>query len=258
MNYYILNGVPERKQGLEKHLKDRGILDVFNVHFVTDYTKDDQFVLWVHEFYSPHVSVGGVSGFIKLCKILDMFIETGHAHCMISDDDVVFIKDWKTHFDKIQFGFFNCMSLGVNFHVLPDGTQKFTGNIGGCECSVVSREFAQFFLRNIDFRQAADIVVSAMLISRNEPLVITPICQQTSILEVRNNNNGATRYEKDWITFIKTYKPSGLVYDQLVREFTEYSVMKHAVEDDFEKRFGIRISINNKQYIIDRFRLIRI
>lgn len=255
MHYYILNGVSERKERLEKHLKDVGVIENFNVHWITDFKKNHPFIEFVHDFYAEHVSVEGISGFVKLCEILKMGLETGESHFMISDDDVVFIKNWKEHFDKFHFGFINVIGLGVNFHLLPDGKTKFTGNIGGCECSIVSREFAQFFLNNIDFRQAPDIVVSGIILHHKLPLVVTPICQQTSFLENKSSiSHNSTKYEIDWITFTNTYKPSGINYEQMKKEFDLYKHMRKTVENDFEECFGIRIPIYNKRYIIERFK----
>jgi hypothetical protein len=255
MHYYINNGVPERRERLDKHLKERGIFDNFQVHWVTEFPKDDPFAEWIHDFHAEHVSHGGLSGFVKLCEIFKMGLETGDSHFMISDDDVVFIKDWKKHFDSLNLGFINIISLGVNFHLLPDGITKLTGNVGGMECIIVSKEFATFFINNIDFRQATDIVISGIMIHHNVPLAITPICQQTSFLENKSTlDHSLTKYEKDWVTFVKTYRPSGLKYSDMIHDFTVYSQMRDVVENDFEKCFGIRIPIYNKRYIIERFK----
>lgn len=255
MHYYINNGVLERRTRLEKHLKENGVFDNFKVHWVTDFKKDHPFVEFLHDFCAEHVSVEGLSGFVKFCENLKMGLETGDSHFMISDDDVVFIKNWKEYFDSMKLGFVNVIGIGVNFHLLPDGKTVFTGNIGGCECIVVSKEFAQFFLNNIDFRQAVDIVISGIILHHKLPLVITTICQQTSFLEKKSSLcHNSTKYELDWITFVNTYKPSGIKYKQIETEFILYTHMRKTVEDDFEKCFGIRIPIYNKRYIIERFK----
>lgn len=255
MHYYILNGLPERRERLENHLRETGILDNFEVHWVTDFKKDHPFVEFLHDFHAEHVSIEGLSGFVKLCEILKMGLETGDSHFMISDDDVVFVKKWKEYFDSMKFGFIDILGIGVNFHLLPNGKTIFTGNIGGCECSVVSREFAQFFLNNIDFRQASDIVVSGMILYHKLPLIVTPICQQTSFLEKKSSMcHSSTKYELDWITFVNTYNPTGLKYEQIGKDFVMYSHMRRVIEDDFEKCFGIRIPIYNKRYIFERFK----
>jgi len=255
MHYYIVNGVLERRKKLEKHFKEVGINDTFKVHWITDFPKDDPYVEWIHDFHAEHVSHGALSGFVKLCEILKMGLETGESHFMISDDDVVFVKDWKKHFDLLNLCFINVIGIGVNFHLLPDGITKFTGNVGGMECSVVSKEFATFFLNNIDFRQASDIVISGMMVHHNVPLAISPICQQTSFIENKSTlDHSLTKYKTDWITFVTTYKPTGLKYSQMKNDFTFYSRMRNDVECDFEKCFGIRIPIYNKRYIIERFK----
>lgn len=255
MHYYILNGVPERREPLEKHLRENGIFDNFDVHWITDFKNDHPFVEFLHDFHAEHVSVEGISGFVKLCEILKMGLDTGDSHFMISDDDVVFIKNWKEYFCSMKLNFVNSLGIGVNFHILPNGKPVHTGNIGGCECSVVSREFAQFFLNNIDFRQATDIVISGIILYHKLLLVITPICQQTSFLEKKSTlQHNSTTYKIDWITFVNTYKPTGLKYEQIEREFAVYMHMRKIIEDDFEKCFGIRIPIYNKRYIIERFK----
>ena len=87
------------------------------------------------------------------------------------------------------------------------------------------------------------------------PLVITPVCQQTSFLENKSSlGHVSTKYELDWITFVNTYRPTGLKYETLKKECELFLHMKSVVEDDFEKCFGIRIPIYEKRYIIERFK----
>jgi hypothetical protein len=252
MHIYVINGIQERRKRLETHFSDVGVNDV---HWINKFTKDDPFVEWVHDFHAEHISHKSIAGYFNFCEAFLSGVESGESHFMVANDDVVFIKDWKNHFDSLRLDFINIISIGVNFHLLPDGITKFTGNVGGMECIIVSKEFATFFLNNIDFRQATDIVISGMMIHHNVPLTITPICQQTSFLENKSTlDHSLTKYEKDWITFVKTYRPTGTSYQQMKNDFTIYSQMRDVVENDFEKCFGIRIPIYNKRYIIERFK----
>ncbi len=259
MKYYIVHGVPSRRERLETHLRERGVHDYFeDVIWVTDFPHDDPFVHWIQYTVARNVSKKALSGFIKFCTVLRMFLaDETNEYAVSSDDDVVFIKEWKERLEDADTDkFFTCLALGVNFHMLPDGKTKFTGNIGGCECIMISKKFAKFFLDNIDFRQATDIVISGMLLHHKLPLEITPICQQTSFLENNTSTieHGETKYETDWITFVTTYTPSGLSYFELLSEYEKFKQKKATVEQDFKDKFGINIDIWEVRYIYERFK----
>lgn len=258
MKFYIISGLPERRERLKNHLKEVGVTDNFDIEWICEHQKDDPFVEWIRDFCAEHISHRTIAGFLNLCECFKRGVDSNESHFIVSNDDVVFINNWKEHFDKLKLDFINVISLGVNFHLLPDGVTKMTGNVGGMECIVVSKEFAEFFLNNIDFGQATDIVMSAIMVYHKVPLAITPICQQTSFLENKSlMDHSSTKYENDWIKFVQTYKPTRVTYRELYNNFTLYSKMRDVVERDFEERFGISISIHNKRYIIERFHAIK-
>lgn len=138
---------------------------------------------------------------------------------MCADDDVVFPKDWKERVEKIQLRPINMICLGVNYHVHPDSGYTVTGNVGGMECMIVHRDFAKFIVNNIDFSQAIDIVISGMMVYHGIPLAITPICQQTSLIECSTTTGAPCVYPKNWIEYVQTYRPSGFTFSSLLDEF---------------------------------------
>ena len=254
MKAFIVNGVEKRSKHVKEYYKDVGVYDYFeNIEVLNTYKHDDFFIEWVHEVLAPHVSKHTLAGYFNWCDCMIRGME--YDHFVIIQDDVVFPKEWKTYFDNIKPGFFECVSIGVNFHILPDGKKTVTGNIGGCECVIVSKEFADFFLNNIDFRQASDIVTSAILLLKGHRLEITAICQQTSFLEKQSSslNHQETKYEKQWIEFVNTYKPTNLSIFKIKHEFQEFLKIKKIVEVDFLKTFGVNIDIHNIRYIIERY-----
>jgi hypothetical protein len=243
MKLYVINGVPSRREKLERHLKSVGFDEIV---WKTNLTVDDPYVKWLNLTYCRHMSIGHCSG---LAKNLEIFEEVSSDYLMIVNDDVVFPKDWKYRVDKLEKKDVNVISLGVNYHVHPDSGLTFTGNVGGMECIILSRRFIEFFLNNIDFNQAIDIVIGAMMCYLRIPLEITPICQQTSILENNSSTGRAPVFEKDWITYTREYKPSGLRYSHIKEEFRKFMIMKNKVEEDFKNRFNFECDIWNIDYI---------
>ena len=251
MKLYINNGVPSRREKLENHLKNVGFDGeiCWNTHF----TVDDPYVKWLHSTYCRHMSIGSISG---LVKHIDSFYNCKDDYQMFADDDVLFPIDWKAKLGTLKKKDVNVISLGVNYHVHPDSGLTFTGNIGGMECFILSKQFIEFFLNNIDFGQAFDIVIGAMMCHLNIPLEITPICQQTSILEHTTSTGKPTVFEKDWKTYTREYKPSGLKYSHIKEEFQKFMIVKNKVEEDLKDRFNVTCDIWNLEYIYTRYSII--
>lgn len=254
MHLFVCNGVKSRRKQLETHFVERGIYDFFeSVHFFDDFSPEHPYVKWFHKFVTPHMSLYEISGLVKHMEMLQTAVEMDLEEFVTVDDDVVFIENWKDGF-SLPFDFYECMALGVNYHVMPGPYKVETGNIGGCECNRISKKFAQFILDNIDFRQATDILYSAVLAYHKKPLCIVPVCQQTSIL---GNQVPKTTYEIDWKTFIQTYRPNGVKYTDIKSKYKDFMMMKAVVDEDFERRFNQKYDIWNVEYIYLRYRNIR-
>jgi hypothetical protein len=213
MKLIINHGRPERRTRLEKHLKERGITDVI---FNDMYPPSDPFVQWLHTTHCTHMSLESISG---IAKGLHTLMTLDEEFVMCADDDVVFPKDWKERVEKIHLLPINIVCLGVNYHIHPESGYTFTGNVGGMECIIVHRDMATFIANNVDFSQAPDIVISAIMVQHGIPLAITPICQQTSLIENASSTGEPARYPKTWVEYIQTYRPSGLTFSSLLRDF---------------------------------------
>jgi hypothetical protein len=208
----------ERRPGLEKHLKDRGFMDV---EWITDYSTDHSYVRWLHKRLGEKASLAHISGLIKG---LEMFRKVARDTSNTKwfwkgDDDIRFIKHW----DKVQHVpderlMYVNLSIGVNFGILPDGKPRLIGNNGGAEVFCFTREFAQLFLDNIDIRQSGDILIHAFMNHIGHPLVCVPIAHQTSLLETKTSSLVIDNKLTPWIDFLKNFKPTGVRYEDLRNE----------------------------------------
>ena len=146
--------------------------------------------------------------------------------------------------------------MGVNYHIPYGEKLTYTGNVGGLECYIMSREFAQFILDNIDFNQCVDIVIGAIMIRMGMKLEVTPLCHQTSLLTYKQSTHQGGNYPKNWVDYTNTYKPSGLKYSQLKKEFQKFMSKKQAVEKQYKDLFDTDIDIWNIDYIEKQYSVI--
>ena len=201
-----------RRPVLEEHLAERGFTDV---EWITDYDVNHPYVKWMHHALGETCSLAHISG---LVKGLEMFRRAVHDKTDTKwfwkgDDDIVFIRDWDVKLpDKLWYV---NMSVGVNFHFLPDGKPKSCENNGGAEVFCFTREFAQLFLDNVDVRQTGDIVVHGLLRSIKHPLIHMPVAQQTSLLEPKKSTLEFQSQLQDWKEYIREFKPTGVKYEEL-------------------------------------------
>ena len=250
---FVKSGHKDRRVKLDSHFADRGVYDFFqDVFWISDYPPTDPFVIWLQKTRLQKFSREQISGLVKTYFICKMIVDSASDddRFMHVDDDVCFIKDWVYGLPK-NFDFVQVTSLGVNYHTKPGTQFVITGNIGGCESIVFTKKFAQFFLDNVDMSgQAQDILIGAMMVYHGLLLGVTPICQQTSIIE--DVTKELPKYEKDWITFTRTYKPSGVKFDNILKEYRDFMENKKKVEDEFYEMYGIRVDIWNIEYIQQR------
>jgi len=155
---------------------------------------------------------------------MKMFVEdpTTSDGAIFCDDDTLFVKNWKDAIEQIQPGMhFVNLSVGVNFHFLPDAKPRvITANNGGCEAYWKSKDFCRFVLANVDGRAGMDHVRFAMMNHLGLPTFCIPIAQQTSLLtgkSYNSNEHEQTIYEP-WDQFIRHFKPTGLSYVDLWNE----------------------------------------
>jgi len=203
---------PERKQKVSRHLQYRGVTDLV---WITEFPKDDPYVVWFHNKLKISCNIAFTSGLVKTLESLRHFVQSDKKSAFFVDDDVVLIKDWRKH-PIPNLPFVN-MSVGVNFGILPDGNPRMIGNNGGCEMTYITREFAKLILDNVDVRQTIDIVIHALVNYSKFPLVCVPVAQQTSLLEPKTSSLGNSGI-LNWIDFVNNFKPTGVRYEDLRNE----------------------------------------
>ena len=202
-----------RRSVLEEHLKNRRFTDV---EWITDYSTEHPFVKWLH------TRIGGSLAHISgLVKGMEMYRRVVHDKgpdkwFWKGDDDIVFIKNWNVPLPE-NLIYVN-MSVGVNFHVLPDAKPQYIGNNGGAEVFCFTREFAQLVLDNVDTRQTGDIVIHGLLLHLGHPLTCIPVAQQTSLLEPKNSTLKFDETLTPWVQFVQNFKPTGIKYEDLRNE----------------------------------------
>jgi hypothetical protein len=204
-----------RRPVLEEHLKERGFTDV---EWITDYAADHPYVKWMHKRLGSKGSPAHISGFVKGMEMFRLVARDKGPDKWFwkCDDDVVFIKNWNVPIPE-QLIYVN-MSVGVNFHILPDARPQYIGNNGGAEVMCFTRDFAQLFLDNIDTRQSSDIVIHGLLNYIKHPLVCIPVAQQTSLLEPKQSTLVVDETLTPWVEFVQKFKPTGIKYEDLRNE----------------------------------------
>lgn len=204
-----------RRPALEEHLTKRGFTDV---EWITDYDANHPYVQWLHKRLGGKGSPAHISGFVKG---MEMFRRVVHDKCPDKwfwkcDDDVVFIKNWNVPIpDELMYV---NMSVGVNFHILPDARPQYIGNNGGAEVFCFTRKFAQLFLDNVDTRQSGDLVIHGLLRHIGHPLVCIPVAQQTSLLQPKQSSLVVDETLTPWAEFVQNFKPTGVKYEDLRNE----------------------------------------
>jgi len=204
-----------RRPVLEEHLKERGFTDV---EWITDYPAYHPYVKWLHERLGGTTSLAHISGLVKFTETCRRIVHDKGPDKWFwkCDDDAVFIKNWNVKLPD-DLWYVN-MSVGVNFHILPDAQPQYIGNNGGAEVFCFTREFAQLFLDNIDTRQSGDIVIHGLLHYIKHPLVCIPVAQQTSLLEPKQSTLKVDHTLTHWVDFVKEFKPTGICYEDLRNE----------------------------------------
>jgi len=201
-----------RRPILEKHLSERGFTDV---EWCTDYDGDHPYVKWIHRELGETCSIAHMSGLVKMYEVFRRVVHdtTDTKWFWKGDDDIIFIRHWNVKIPD-DLWYVN-LSVGVNFHILPDAKPQYIGNNGGSEVFCFTREFAQLFLDNVDVRQSVDIVFHALLNHVKHPLICIPIAQQTSLLDTKSSTLVVNNKLQDWKEYINQFKPTGLKYEDL-------------------------------------------
>jgi hypothetical protein len=205
----------QRRPFLEEHLVKRGF-DA--VEWITEYSTDHPYVKWLHGRLGGTTSLAHISGIVKGYEMFRRVVHDKGPDKWFwkGDDDIVFIKNWNVPLPE-NLIYVN-MSVGVNFHILPDAKPQYIGNNGGAEVFCFTREFAQLMLDNIDTRQTFDIVIHGLLHRMGHPLVCIPVAQQTSLLEPKQSTLKFDETLTPWVQFVQNFKATGIKYEDLRNE----------------------------------------
>lgn len=205
----------QRRPVLEEHLQKRGF---DNVEWIKEYAADHPYVQWLHERLGGTTSLAHISGIVKGYEMFRRVARDKGPDKWFwkGDDDIVFIKNWNVKLPD-DLWYVN-MSVGVNFHVLPNAKPRIIGNNGGAEVFCFTRDFAQLMLDNVDTRQTFDIIIHGLLNYIVHPLVCIPVAQQTSLLEPKKSTLVVDETLGPWIPFVEQFKPTGVKYEDLRNE----------------------------------------
>lgn len=245
MKHFIIHDprLVERRAFLEKHLEERGVIDV---QWITGFNSDSKLVKWLHQRTDTPMALGYLSCTVKHYIALSEIIKQKLEEAIILEDDVVLHKDY-SKFVPIPGLKFTKLGIGVNWSLNPGLTPVQTSNYGCSEAQYVTKDMAQYILNNLHFGHCVDILYWAILVNVRHPLVTVPLAHQTSILE-GSGTTGQSNSKKEmslsdfignWMSLPK------LKWEDLMNEYDK--IVK--VEDEFLKNFGKKLEIVNAEYI---------
>lgn len=248
MKHFVVHDpkLVHRREFLEKHLDDRGVLDV---EWVTGFNSDSKLVKWLHQRTQTPMALGYLSCTVKHYVILSEIIRQNLDEAVILEDDVVLHKDY-SKFAPLVGAKFIKLGIGVNWSLNPGLNPVQTPNYGCSEAQYVTIDFARDLLNNLNFGHCVDIVYWAFLHNMRHPLITVPLAHQTSILEgAGTTGQSDSKKEIPLRDFIGGWGAlPKLTWTELMSEYDRI----HRVEDDFFNNFGKKINIVNAEYIKHR------
>ena len=247
---------PERKEFLLEHLDDRLNSHVKDIRWCEDYNFDHPFVEWLNKTYKLPYGPKLTSNFVKTLYCFKTMVDENIESALFIDDDVTFHRNWVNIVksvdipDNIMF-----VNLGTSYffpHTVPQiGKGYVLPNNGGCEGAWCSLKFAREFLDSINMMEATDIIFHGFLHSKSHPIINVPVCYQTSHLTNISSLDHNTRTSKNWVEFVRTYRPQ-VKFDQLLSEYADFLKLKKQKEEKIWELYGTRIDIKNIEYILGR------
>lgn len=239
----------ERRRVLEA---DKGLSVFSKVTWIDWYDKDDPICAWIAHRCKSQMSLGLISNSLKHYEAFRLIVERGLSSAFIFEDDVVFQDDWLQKFT--DSGGFNPTFVKLDcLHTIPwAGPMTYrVGNPGGSEARFVRREFAEDILKHVDFNHSPDIVHGAYCEYIQIPIVLVPVCTQTSIIEAMSSHE-SNNIPSDWREYIRQYcsRPHE-DYSQLLVEYNSFCDLKLKVEDEFFRVYSRRVDIKRIGYVYD-------
>jgi len=237
----------QRRQELEA---DPGLAVFSKVTWIDWYDKDDMFCEWIKVQTGSKLSLGTISNSVKHFEAFRLIVERNLDSAFVFEDDVVFRKDWYQKFldsggQQYQFVKLDCL------HEIPwKGPGAFrVGNPGGSEARFVQREFAKGILKHADFTYFPDIVHGAYCYLKNLPLMLIPVCAQTSIIE-KSSTCEPTVLDLDWRVYMAKFPTEKHPdYNEMHQEYREFIERKRQVETKFFETYGRAVDIKRIEYV---------
>lgn len=237
----------QRRKDLES---DPGLKVFSKVTWIDWYDKEDMICSWIKEITKTPISLGLISNSVKHYEAFRLVVERGLESAFVFEDDVVFRDDWYQKFldsGGQQFPFVKLDCL----HELPwtgPGAYR-VGNPGGSEARFAKREFATDILKHADFGFSPDIVHGAFCEFIQLPLMLIPLCTQTSLIESLTSHGDNTS-SMTWREYIDRYcKGKHLDYLDLLKEYQNFLVRKSELEVKFFETYGRKVDIKKVDYV---------
>jgi len=237
----------QRRQDLEA---DPGLKVFSKVTWIDWYDKEDLICPWVKEITKTPISLGLVSTSMKHYEAFRLIVERGLESAFVFEDDVVFREDWYEKFRESgghQFPFVKLDCL----HEIPwrgPGAYR-VGNPGGGEARFVKLEFAKDILKHVDFGYSPEIMHGAFCEFIQLPLMLIPLCTQTSLIESLTSH-GENTSPMNWREYIERYcKGKHLDYFDLLKRYSEFLDRKRLLESKFFEVYHRRVDIKKIDYV---------
>lgn len=237
----------QRRKDLEA---DPGLAVFSKVTWIDWYDKEDLFCEWIKVRTGSQLSLGTISNSLKHFEAFRLIVERNLESAFVFEDDVVFREDWHQKFldsGGQQFPFVKLDCL----HEIPwNGPGAYrVGNPGGSEARFVRREFAKDILKHADFTYYPDIMHGAFCEFIKLPLMLIPVCAQTSLIE-KGSTCEPTVLDLNWREYIARYcQGKHLDYLDLLKDYQSFLTRKCELEAKFFETYDRKVDIKKIDYV---------
>jgi hypothetical protein len=244
---------PERKDFLiNHHFKDRNLVNK-DLRWMEDFNHDHEFVQWLNKYLNLPYGCKLTSHIVKTLEMCRIMIAENLETAISLEDDALFHKDWEKILESIQLpDNILFLNLGTSrfFKVKPElGKVYQISNNGGCEIHLITKKFAELFLKNLNLNSATDIIFHGFLTSIGHPLLCVPIGYETSTLEEHSILDHGSRKD-NWVEFVNNYSSNKSNYWELLCEYEKFKIKKKETIEKFEELYGKKVDIKNVEYIL--------
>jgi len=227
----------QRRLDLEADPRFHALSDVTWIDW---YDREEPECEWVQKLCRSTLDKSVVSNNLKHFEALRLFVESDATEMVLLEDDVVFQGGWLEKLQKvldkspdIQFLRLDCVT-----HIKYDGEIKVVTDWWPSEAQYMKKEFAQILLSQVTFNQPYDNFVYSLMAKHSLPMLLLPVCNQTSLLTHETSISGKV---DDVPEFYR--------YDDLRSKLAALKVKKYETEQKFLEKYGRRIQIRSMSYL---------